>query len=165
MSLNEILVAIAGGSTATAIAIMTLLQISPIKINPWSFVGKIFKKVIRKIGRTINSELFDEISSFKEQMKNLEEKIDGVETKVQDVKDDISETKAIDCRTRIHHFGDEVLHNVKHTKEHFDEILRDIKTYDKYCDTHPDFPNHTTELTSKRIMEIYGECLKDGDFL
>ena len=165
MQIYEMIKAVAGGSTILVIAVLTLIQISPLKINPWNFIGKLLKKLARKVGQAINSELFDEISSFKEQMKNLEEKFDGVETKVQDVKDDISETKAIDCRTRIHHFGDEVLHNVKHTKEHFDEILRDIKTYDKYCDTHPDFPNHTTELTSKRIIEIYGECLKDGDFL
>lgn len=165
MSLNEIAGAIAGGSTVTVVLIMTLLQISPLKINPWSFIGKVFGKIVRKIGRTINGEIFDEISSLKEQISTLDTKIENVNTEVKSVENAISEQAAIDCRTRIHHFGDEVLHNIRHTKEHFDEILKDIKTYDTYCKEHPNFPNHTTVLTSKRIMQIYEECLKDGDFL
>lgn len=165
MSLNEIVLAVSGGSTATAIVVMTLIQISPLKINPWSFVSKLFRKIVRKIVRVINGELFDEISSLKKQIGALENKIENVNTEVKSVEDAISEQAAIDCRTRILHFGDEVLHNVRHTKEHFDEILRDIKTYNDYCTEHPNFPNHTTVLTSKRIMEIYEECLKDGDFL
>ena len=165
MQLNEIVGSAVGGGATALIVVMTLIQISPLKVNPWSFIGKIFGKIARKIGRTVNGELFDEINSLKEQIKTLENKIDGVETQVKDVKDDISETKAIDCRTRILHFGDEVLHKFKHTKEHFDEVLKDIKTYNDYCEKHPNFPNHTTVLTSKRIIEIYEECLKDGDFL
>lgn len=165
MSLNEIAGSAVSGGTVALVVLMTLIQVSPLKINPWSFIGKLFGKIARKIGRFINGELFDEFNTLKEQMKTLEGKIDGVETKVKDVRDDISENKAIDCRTRILHFGDEVLHRQKHTKEHFDEILKDIKTYDDYCESHPDFPNHTTVFTSKRIMEIYEECLKNGDFL
>ncbi len=172
MQLNEIVGSAIGGGTAALIAVMTLIQISPLKVNPWSFIGKLFGKIVRKFGRVINGELFDEINSLKEQINTLEgkmesvdTKIDGVETKVKDVREDISETKAIDCRTRILHFGDEVLHKQRHTKEHFDEVLRDIRTYDIYCKNHPEFPNHTTVLTSKRIIEIYEECLKNGDFL
>ncbi len=158
MPLNDVIKAIAGGSTATLIAVMTIVQLSPIKINPWSFIGKIFGKIARKIGKAINSELYEKV-------EQLEAKIENICTEVKSVKDDISETKAIDCRTRILHFGDEVLHRQKHTKEHFDEILKDIKTYEIYCKNHPSFPNHTTVLTSKRIKEIYEECLKNGDFL
>lgn len=165
MSLNEIIGAIASGGTLSAVIILTLIQVSPIKVNPWSFIGKVFGKIIRKICRAINAEIFDEIKSLKEQVSTLDTKIENVNTEVKSVENAISEQAAIDCRTRIHHFGDEVLHNIRHTKEHFDEILKDIKTYDTYCKEHPNFPNHTTVLTSKRIMQIYEECLKDGDFL
>ncbi len=158
MQIYEMIKAVAGGSTILVVAVLTLIQISPLKINPWNFIGNLLKKLARKVGQAINSELF-------ERMQLLEDKMEMISADVKGVKDDISEQAAIDCRTRILHFGDEVLHKQRHTKEHFDEILRDIKTYNDYCKSHPDFPNHTTVLTSKRIMEIYEECLKDGDFL
>ena len=54
---------------------------------------------------------------------------------------------------------------VRHTKEHFDQILRDITSYERYCDDHPHFENNTTVLTSQRIKDIYEDCLAKADFL
>ena len=81
------------------------------------------------------------------------------------MKENQEERDAISCRARILHFGDETIHGVRHTKEHFDQILRDITTYERYCDDHPNFENNTTVLTSQRIKDIYEECLKTKDFL
>ena len=62
-------------------------------------------------------------------------------------------------------YGDETIHGTRHTKEHFDQILDDITTYERYCDEHKDFPNEKTVITSRRIKEIYERCLQDNDFL
>ena len=59
----------------------------------------------------------------------------------------------------------ETIHGVRHTKEHFDQILRDITSYERYCDDHPHFENNTTVLTSQRIKDIYEDCLAKADFL
>ena len=75
------------------------------------------------------------------------------------------ERDAISCRSRILHFGDETIHGVRHTKEHFDQILRDITNYEQYCEEHPHFENNTTVLTSQRIKDIYEDCLAKADFL
>lgn len=61
--------------------------------------------------------------------------------------------------------GDETIHGVRHTKEHFDQILRDITNYEQYCKDHPRFENNTTVLTSQRIKDIYEDCLAKADFL
>ena len=89
---------------------------------------------------------------------NLDRKMD----KLQKLND---EGMALTWRYRILRFDDEVLHDDKHTKEHFDQILRDITTYERYCDDHPNFENNTTVLTSQRIKNIYEDCLKTADFL
>ena len=47
----------------------------------------------------------------------------------------------------------------------FDQILRDITTYERYCDNHPNFENNNKVLTSKRIKDIYEDCLEKADFL
>ena len=76
-----------------------------------------------------------------------------------------SERYAITCRTRILAFGDEIRRGSKHSKESFDQVLEDIDTYEKYCRDNPDFKNNKTRLTTKKILEVYAECLNQDDFL
>lgn len=140
MTLQDIL---AGGGRILVI-VLTLLQIAPIKINPWGAIAK-------AMGRAINADLTDKVT-------RLEHKVDGI-------KDKAEEDHAIACRARILRFGDEVLHGERHSKDHFDQILMDIKNYDDYCGCHPDFPNNVTELTSERIKAVYRERLEKNDFL
>lgn len=147
MTLKEI---VADGSVALVV-LLTLVQIAPIKINPWTWLAKI-------VGRAINGELLAK-------MDGLEKKADNLEKEFQKLRLDEEEKDAIDCRTRILRFGDEVFHEVRHSKEHFDQILRDITTYEKYCDSHPEFENNQAVLTCARIKEIYQNLLKTGGFL
>ena len=126
------------------IALLTLIQIAPIEINPSSTIAK-------TLGRAINKEMMDKLESLDKEMKQL--------------RDATALESALNCRVRIIHFGDETLHGQKHTKEHFDQILRDIDKYEHYCNTHPEFENNVTVLTSARIKEIYQKRLADGDFL
>ena len=92
-------------------------------------------------------------------------KVDQLERDLEAMKAAQEERDAISCRSRILHFGDETIHGVRHTKEHFEQILRDITSYEQYCEEHPHFENNTTVLTSQRIKDIYEECLKTADFL
>ncbi len=90
--------------------------------------------------------------------------MDQLERDLEAMKAAQEERDAISCRSRILHFGDETIHGVRHTKEHFDQILRDITSYERYCDDHPHFENNTTVLTSQRIKDIYEDCLAKADF-
>lgn len=140
MNLEEILL----GGGGALLAAMTLIQVAPIKVNPWSAIAK-------AIGRAINGEVIA--------------KVDQLERDLEAMKAAQEERDAISCRSRILHFGDETIHGVRHTKEHFDQILRDITSYERYCDDHPHFENNTTVLTSQRIKDIYEDCLAKADFL
>lgn len=140
MALKDVL--LGGGSTL--FVVLTLIQIAPIKINPWSAIAKAF-------GRAINSEVL--------------EKVDKLESELKGVRSGMAEEKAVTCRARILRFGDECLHGQRHTKDHFDQTLRDIATYERYCESHPEFENNVTEITSARIKEIYRRCLDTNEFL
>ena len=122
---------------------MTIVQISPIKINPWTWLAK-------KIGRAMNSELI-------ERVENLEKSVIGMQATA-------AEREAKATRIRILRFGDEIFHGVHHSKEHFDQTLLDITEYQQYCREHPDFLNNMTELTSKHIMETYSACFDERKF-
>lgn len=135
---------LAGSAALLAVALSAIIEISPIKVNPWSWIA-------RKIGRAINGEVI--------------EKVEKLEADLGKLRDTVDERAAKDARTRILRFGDECLHGDKHSKEHFDQILRDITDYEEYCDHHKDFKNNTAVLTIGSIKSIYQQRLRDHDFL
>ena len=77
----------------------------------------------------------------------------------------IDRNEAQRARTQILRFNDELYMGKMHTKEHFDEILAACDSYNKYCDTHPDFENMRTVKAQERISEIYDKCAKNHLFL
>ena len=125
------------------IAGTTMVQIAPIKWNPWSWVAK-------AIGRAINAEVI--------------QKVDKLEKDLLKMKNYSEEHAAKSCRIRILRFGDEILHGKHHSKEHFDQILLDITEYDNYCKDHPRFKNNMTAITTSVIMQTYQECWKENKF-
>ena len=124
--------------------LMTLIQISPIKINPWTWIG-------RCVGRFINGEVI--------------EKVDKLSKDVKKNKDDDDEQWASLSRSHILRFGDELLHGVSHSKEHFDQILLDISKYEHYCSSHPEYLNNIANATIKQIKKTYQKCLDENKFL
>lgn len=65
------------------------------------------------------------------------------------------EFKAECARANILRFADDLLNGVHHSKEYFDQILKDIKRYNDYCSDHPEFPNFATVAATKLIQEQY----------
>lgn len=126
------------------IGISAIIQISPIKLNPWSWLA-------RHIGRAINKEVID--------------KVDKLESDVDSLRSDMGEQNARNARAQILRFGDELLHGTKHSQEHFDEILNCITEYTKYCEDHRDFKNHVTERTTQHILDVYDQCRREQSFL
>lgn len=131
--------------------VLTLVEITPIKINPWSWIAK-------KIGSAFNGEVMKEISHLKQEIKSVKDD-------VSDIREEAKEREATNRRTRILEFGDEILHGINYSKEHFDNVLMDISAYENYCDDHPHYMNHVAKATIKHIKEVYQEHLKNDSFL
>lgn len=128
--------------------IMTLVQIAPIKINPWTWI-------VKKAGKLIHEELIG----------NLDVKIDKLERNIEDLRLECEEREITLCRTHILRFGDEILHGTKHSKEHFEQILRDITMYQNYCHIHPAYLNNVADATIDKVLQTYKECLDKNSFL
>lgn len=143
MSGEEIKELLLSGSGVMFI-LLTLIEITPIKINPWSWLG-------RRIGRAINGEVID--------------KVDTLSQELADHKAKSEERHATLCRAHILRFGDEVLHGVPHSKEGYDNILLDIDSYEEYCDKHPNYKNNIALATIKNIKRMYHKHLKEDSFL
>lgn len=140
MSLGEIM-ARGGG---VLILILALVELVPIKINPWSTFA-------RWIGKAINGEVMDKLECVE---KRLNEHI----------KDD-DERDADLHRTRILQFNTELLRDIKHTKEDFSEILYNIDCYERYCKEHPEYQNNRAVHAVANIGKVYDDRLEKHDFL
>ena len=133
MNVQELL---AGGG-GLLLVLMTLVQIAPVKINPWSWLA-------RAIGRAVNAEV----------IKKLDDHITMDDRRTAD-----------GHRARILHFNNELLRDIGHTQEEFFEVLAEIDAYEDYCREHPEYPNNRAVLAIENIQEVYKERLKKHDFL
>lgn len=77
----------------------------------------------------------------------------------------LAENEATTCRYRILRFNDEILHDQKHTKEHFDQILDDVTRYEKFCTEHPEYENNKAVLAIENIKRVYKKCSDENTFL
>lgn len=149
MSIQEILAAlgikgVVSWGVGILLVLSMLVEVSKIKINPWSALAK-------WLGRAINSDVTAELAAIK---KKLDEHV---------TMDD--RRNADGHRTRILHFNNELLREIDHTKEEFIEVLAEIDAYEHYCEEHPEYPNNRAVLAIENIRGVYKDRLKKHDFL
>lgn len=146
MQLNELLAYGGGG----VLILLTLIQVAPIKINPWSWIAKI-------IGRAFNAEVLKDIKDIKETQEDTRSKLEA------HIKAD-DENRADERRTNILRFNNELIRGLPHTREEFIEILADIDVYERYCKNHPEYENNRAVHAIANIGRVYDERLKKHDF-
>lgn len=159
MTLNEILdiiVAHKGIATIIILALLSLVEISKIKINPWSWLVKGLRSVIGI--KDLNDKIEKIENKIEENQKETNDKIDKLENRV-------DEGQAIQSRVRILRFGDDIRRGTTQSQDSYSQVMDDITRYNAYCKQHPEFPNDKTVLTTKIIEEEYQKCLKDNNFL
>lgn len=157
MSINEIQDIVLKGGGAL-IALMTIIQITPIKVNPWSGISKAFGKLVGKFGRIINADVLSEIEEIKHQQKETQSKLD------EHIRFD-SERDADTHRQRILRFDTDLVDGRNFTHEYFADMLLDIDYYEKYCAGHPDYRNNRAVLAIANIKRVFQLHEENNDFL
>ena len=76
-----------------------------------------------------------------------------------------SQNNNLELLNRILRFNDEILHDQRHTKEHFDQILDDVTRYEKFCKDHPEYENNKAILAIENIKRVYKKCTDESAFL
>lgn len=147
MTIKEILMY--GGGVAAVI--LSLVEIAPIKINPWS-------ALLKWLGRAINADVIKGLEEVKAAQGETRERLEN------HIKTD-DKLEADRCRARILRFNNELLRNIPHTKEDFIEALKDIDDYEHYCKSHPDYANGRAVHAIANIGRVYDERLQKHDFL
>lgn len=141
-----------------ALGLPTIIELSPLKINPWSWVGKMLKLLWRSFCRSLNAEVLSTLAEVKTAQKETREKLEN-HIKLDD------EREADKVRASILHFNNELMRDIPHTKEEFVEILSKIDWYNDFCKTHEDYRNCRAVHAIANIERVYDERLKKHDFL
>lgn len=140
MDLKEIFM----GGGGVLVVLLTLVQIAPVKVNPWSAIAK-------AVGKAVNADVTKELCEIK---KKLDDHVTMDDRRTAD-----------GHRTRILHFNNELLRSIDHTEEEFNEVLAEIDAYEEYCEEHPEYPNNRAVLAIENIRSNYKERLQKHDFL
>lgn len=166
MDLMEIINFSHMGLIGLAIILAGMIKIPKIEINFWNLIG-------RTIGRSINKEAMDQVDEFSKDIKTqvddlskeVAAQIDELSRQMEDLEKADELERVRFARQRILRFNDEILCGQRHSKEHFDEILDDITTYEHYCNAHKDYENDKAVLAIETVREVYKQCMKTHDFL
>lgn len=94
-------------------------------------------------------------SNRKSKNKEILDDLKEVKKEVAELSKSLSEHKANIARTNIVRFNDEILNDVRHSKESYNLVLLDVDSYERYCLSHPDYLNNKTKLSIENIKENY----------
>ena len=121
--------------TFILIGAFTLIEIAPIKINPW-------KKLFQGIGDVMNGDIKKDLSELKR---------------------DFEETKAQDKRWYILNFANSCRNGMLHSKDEWRHVISEISEYETYTQK-KGLVNGVIEEDSKYIRELYRERNIKNDF-
>lgn len=147
MTLDELFV----GGGVGAVAVLSLLEIAPIKVNPWSAIA-------RGLGRAFNAEVLADLKAVQKAQQDTRSALDKHQAA-----DD--EYKAECHRAALLAFNTSLLRGELHTQEDFFDAFRHIDQYEDYCRSHPGYKNNRASHAIANIGRVYDERLKARDFL
>ncbi len=131
---------IVGSPWVILIGTFTVIQISPLKINPWSWLGKQIRQLI----------FGDSISDLEKEVKNI--------------KGDLLDEKVSSRRWQILNFSSTCMRGILHTKEEWDHCIAALEWYEEYCERNK-IPNGVMKECAKYLRKRYQEHLQNKNFL
>lgn len=123
--------------------VITLIEVVPIKINPWHTLFK-------WIGKAINGELQTQVNEVKREVKDL--------------KKDCELKNADDMRWEILNFANTCRHGIHHSKDEWRHVMDQLAKYEDYTEA-KGISNGVIEEDSKYLRELYHDRNSDNDFI
>jgi len=156
MNINDLLTTLGANLkswhvASIVIALLSLVEVSPIKIDPWSAIG-------RFIGKLINADVIKRLDNMDKRMTEDRDRMDA------HIRQD-DERNADLHRYRILRFNTEIMRKQPHTEEEFNEILYNISCYEQYCYDHPEYKNNRAVMAIRNIERVNEEHMKNGTYL
>ena len=124
-------------------ALMTLIQIAPIKINPWD-------KILTWIGNHMNADIV--------------KRVDVIEGKLDEHIKDSAEERVRKVRADILDFANACMNGRKHTKEEFEFVISECDAYEKHIEK-LQIKNGVATAAIREIRRLYEKGISENSFL
>jgi len=122
---------------------ITLIQIAPINIDPWTVI-------LRWLGKGLNG--------------NLQHQLDNLSSDVVEMKKDFDSKIIDDMRWHILEFSNNCKNGGRHTKEQWYHAISQLAEYESYA-RKAGLINGVMIEESKYLKELYSEICQKNDFL
>lgn len=123
--------------------VITLIEVVPIKINPWHALFK-------WIGKAINGDLQTQVTEIKREVKNL--------------KKDCELKNADDMHWEILNFANTCRQGIHHSKDEWRHVMDQLAKYKDYTEA-KGISNGVIEEDSRYLRELYHERNSSNDFI
>lgn len=132
------------------IIFLTIIQIAPIKWNPWD-------SILTWLGKKLNAGVKQEVDELKANLKEVEKKLDNhiSESKVRDLKD---------TRRDILDFCSSSMNGQRHTQEQYKFVIKKCDEYEDYVEKNR-IKNGEITSAIKEIRRRYDRHIQRNDFL
>lgn len=104
-------------------------------------------------------------ASIRETNEAVRQQVSTIQTTLNAHIREDEDDKARNQRYRILRFYDEMCEHRRHSESHFEDILDDIDSYERYCARHPDFRNARGKVAMDTIKATYADIKQRGAFL
>ncbi len=139
------------------IFILSIIEVTPIKINPWS-------ALFGWIGKKANKEVIDRLDKTDKRIDGVDGRIDGLDKRLDEHIVNSLETELKQRRMAILDFSSSLIRGMNYHKEKYDFMIAECDSYEKYCNEN-DIVNGVATASIAEIRRIYGERLRTGSFL
>lgn len=132
------------------VILLTLIQITPVKWNPWD-------SILTWLGKKLNTGVKKEVDELKESLKEFEKKLDDhiTESKAKDLKD---------TRRDILDFCSSSMNGQRHTQEQYRFVIKKCDEYESYVEANK-IKNGEITSAIKEIRRRYDRHIQQNDFL
>ena len=145
MNLIDVMDLKTGVSVGVAILLffMTIIQIAPIKLNPWD-------KILTWLGNHMNADIV--------------KRVDVIEAKLDEHIKESSDERLRKVRADILCFGNSCMNGQLHTKEEFEFVISECDQYEKYIEK-TQSKNGVATTAISEIRRLYEKGIQDNSFL
>ena len=135
-----------GGALTIVCLLLSFVKIPKVELNVWGLLRNF-----------LTGDVSKKIDNLEDSIKNVDNKLDE-HIKLEE------EREATTARQRILRFNDEIINGANHSKEHYEDMIQHIDTYEKFCEEYPDYKNNKCKLAIENIKETYHKrCMEKID--
>lgn len=142
MTFIEFIRSIFESPTIILFGAITLIEVAPIKINPW-------RSLLKWVGKAINGDLQAQIAEIK--------------TEVKELKEDCELKNADDMRWEILNFVNTCRRGTEHSKDEWRHVMAQLAKYEDYTER-KGISNGVIEEDSRYLRELYHKHNTKNDF-